>query len=183
VTSPFIPVIGIATPIILITALPGRNLDDANSHGAQRFRVRLFESNTLPDRHERSFADERPGSQPRVIPAAGVRVQQSQQGWSATEWGERQPRNAEVRLQRDNWQRRSRPLDGLIVATQNGERQIYENLLRDSDVWLRRYKLWGPPRSASEGTGQDTRLTIHVNRYLCEYPCPLVRGAADSRDL
>jgi FixJ family two-component response regulator len=54
---------GTTTPVILITALPDRSLDDvAISVGAQCLLRKPFESNTLLDCIERSVSDERPSA-------------------------------------------------------------------------------------------------------------------------
>ena len=52
---------GITTPVILITALPDKHLDDeAVSLGAQCLLRKPFETNSLLDSVERSLSNERP---------------------------------------------------------------------------------------------------------------------------
>jgi FixJ family two-component response regulator len=52
---------GVVTPVILITALPDKHLDDeAISLGAQCLLRKPFETNTLLDCVERSLSNERP---------------------------------------------------------------------------------------------------------------------------
>ena len=54
---------GLTTPVILITALPDRHLDDdAISVGAQCLLRKPFETRTLLDQVERSLANARPRS-------------------------------------------------------------------------------------------------------------------------
>jgi RNA polymerase sigma-70 factor (ECF subfamily) len=52
-----------------------------------------------------------------------------------------------------------------MVAMQRGERQAYEQLLRELDVWLRRYYSRRLPHPAADDARQDALLAIHANRH------------------
>jgi RNA polymerase sigma-70 factor (ECF subfamily) len=52
-----------------------------------------------------------------------------------------------------------------MVAAQGGERQAYEQLFRELDVWLRRYYERRLPRPAAEDARQDALLAIHAKRH------------------
>jgi RNA polymerase sigma-70 factor (ECF subfamily) len=82
-----------------------------------------------------------------------------------SESGMRQPRRTQELSQSENSDRRSERWGGLMVAAQNGERRVYEKLLRELDAWLRRYYTRRLPRPAAEDARQDALLAIHVNRY------------------
>jgi RNA polymerase sigma factor (sigma-70 family) len=71
----------------------------------------------------------------------------------------------QVPLQSENWDGRSERWAGFMVAAQNGERQVYEKLLRELDVWLRRYYMRRLPGPAAEDARQDALLAIHANRH------------------
>jgi RNA polymerase sigma-70 factor (ECF subfamily) len=77
----------------------------------------------------------------------------------------RQPRRTQELSQIENSDRRSERWGNLMVAAQNGERRVYEKLLRELDAWLRRYYTRRLPRPAAEDARQDALLAIHVNRY------------------
>jgi RNA polymerase sigma-70 factor (ECF subfamily) len=51
-----------------------------------------------------------------------------------------------------------------MVAAQRGQRDAYEQLLRELDAWLRRYYARRLPRSAAEDAKQDALLAIHAGR-------------------
>ena len=55
--------------------------------------------------------------------------------------------------------------DRLMVAAQAGESQAYEQLLRELDVWLRRYYARRLPAAAAEDAKQEALLAIHVHRH------------------
>ncbi|MGA7809102.1 sigma factor [Bradyrhizobium sp.] len=52
-----------------------------------------------------------------------------------------------------------------MVATQAGERRCYEQLLRELDIWLRRYYARRLPPSAADDARQDSLLAIHAKRH------------------
>jgi RNA polymerase sigma-70 factor (ECF subfamily) len=52
-----------------------------------------------------------------------------------------------------------------MTAAQGGESQAYEQLLRELDVWLRRYYERRLPRPAAEDARQDALLAIHASRH------------------
>jgi RNA polymerase sigma-70 factor (ECF subfamily) len=52
-----------------------------------------------------------------------------------------------------------------MVAAQGGESQAYEQLLRELDVWLRRYYTRRLPGAAAEDARQDVLLAIHAKRH------------------
>jgi RNA polymerase sigma-70 factor (ECF subfamily) len=52
-----------------------------------------------------------------------------------------------------------------MVAAQAGESQAYEQLLRELDVWLRRYYARRLPHPAAEDARQDALLAIHAKRH------------------
>jgi RNA polymerase sigma factor (sigma-70 family) len=64
-----------------------------------------------------------------------------------------------------NWDSRSERWGCLMVAAQNGDSQAYEQLLREIDVWLRRYYARRLPYPASDDARQDTLLAIHAKRH------------------
>ncbi len=88
------------------------------------------------------------------------------QDFPRPEFGARSRRRRRVPSQKENWERRSERWAGLMVAAQNGERHVYEKLLGELDVWLRRYYMRRLPRSAADDARQDTLLAIHTNRFL-----------------
>ena len=65
----------------------------------------------------------------------------------------------------ENWRRRSEKWRSLMAAAQGGEGQAYEQLLRELDVWLRRYYERRLPRPAAEDARQDALLAIHAKRH------------------
>ena len=52
-----------------------------------------------------------------------------------------------------------------MAAAQGGESQAYERLLRELDVWLRRYYARRLPRAAADDARQDVLLAVHAQRY------------------
>ncbi len=67
-------------------------------------------------------------------------------------------------LHRANWIKRSEQWRCLMVAAQSGEGQAYEQLLRELDVWLRRYYARRLPSPAADDARQDALLAIHAKR-------------------
>src|SRR4030095_10775398 len=64
-----------------------------------------------------------------------------------------------------DWESRTQQWGCLMVAAQGGESQAYEQLLRELDVWLRRYYERRLPRPAAEDARQDALLAIHAKRH------------------
>jgi RNA polymerase sigma factor (sigma-70 family) len=54
----------------------------------------------------------------------------------------------------------------LMVAAQGGESRAYDQLLRELDVWLRRYYARRLPHPAAEDARQDALLAIHAKRHV-----------------
>jgi RNA polymerase sigma-70 factor (ECF subfamily) len=52
-----------------------------------------------------------------------------------------------------------------MVAARGGERQAYEQLLRELDAWLRRYYSRRLPHPAADDARQDALLAIHARRH------------------
>jgi RNA polymerase sigma-70 factor (ECF subfamily) len=52
-----------------------------------------------------------------------------------------------------------------MAAAQNGDSQAYEQLLREIDVWLRRYYARRLPYPSSDDARQDALLAIHAKRH------------------
>jgi len=69
-------------------------------------------------------------------------------------------------LHNDRW-------GSLMVAAQRGERKAYEQLLRELDVWLRRYYARRLPCFAAEDARQDALLAIHAKRHTYTATRPL----------
>jgi RNA polymerase sigma factor (sigma-70 family) len=72
----------------------------------------------------------------------------------------------------DVWPKRSEAWRCLMVAAQSGQTRSYEKLLRELDVWLRRYYRRRLPSAAAEDARQDALLAIHIGRstYLPSKP-------------
>ena len=68
-------------------------------------------------------------------------------------------------LHRANWIKRSEQWRCLMVAAQRGESQAYEQLLRELDLWLRRYYARRLPRPAADDARQEALLAIHAKRH------------------
>ncbi len=64
-----------------------------------------------------------------------------------------------------SWRSRSEKWGRLMVAAQGGERQAYEQLLRELDAWLRRYYSRRLPYPAAQDARQEALLAIHANRH------------------
>ena len=52
-----------------------------------------------------------------------------------------------------------------MVAAQSGDSQAYERLLREMDIWLRRYYARRLPHPAAEDARQNALLAIHAKRH------------------
>ena len=85
-------------------------------------------------------------------------------GDAASDFAARPQRAAQTALRSTNWERRSEQWGCLMAAAQGGERQAYEQLLRELDAWLRRYYARRLPAAAAEDARQDALLAIHVKR-------------------
>ena len=64
-----------------------------------------------------------------------------------------------------DWAARSKQWGYLMAAAQRGERQAYDQLLRELDVWLRRYYSRRLPQPAADDARQDALLAIHAKRH------------------
>lgn len=73
--------------------------------------------------------------------------------------------DAPMRSRCETWDSRSERWGRLMVATQAGERRCYEQLLRELDIWLRRYYARRLPPSAADDARQDSLLAIHAKRH------------------
>jgi RNA polymerase sigma factor (sigma-70 family) len=65
----------------------------------------------------------------------------------------------------ENWEIRSGRWGRLMAAAQAGDRQAYEQLLRELDAWLRHFYARRLPSSAAEDARQDALLAVHANRH------------------
>jgi RNA polymerase sigma factor (sigma-70 family) len=88
------------------------------------------------------------------------------QDFPRPEFGARSLRRRRVPSQDGNWERRSERWGRLMAAAQNGERHVYDKLLRELDVWLRGYYRGRLSPPAADDARQDTLLAIHTNRFL-----------------
>lgn len=77
----------------------------------------------------------------------------------------RSSRSAQNALQSTNWDSRSERWGRLMVAAQDGDSRAYEQLLREIDVWLRRYYARRLPYPVSDDARQDALLAIHAKRH------------------
>jgi RNA polymerase sigma factor (sigma-70 family) len=84
---------------------------------------------------------------------------------STTDFAARLRRAARTASRHEHWRRRSEKWRCLMVAAQGGHSQAYEQLLRELDVWLRRYYASRLPRAAAEDAKQDALLAIHASRH------------------
>lgn len=66
--------------------------------------------------------------------------------------------------QLQNWRTRTGNWGRLMAAAQGGQADAYEQLLRELDVWLRRYYARRLPRGAAEDAKQDALLAVHAAR-------------------
>jgi RNA polymerase sigma factor (sigma-70 family) len=65
----------------------------------------------------------------------------------------------------EDWDRRSERWGRLMAAAQTGDRQSYEQLLRELDAWLGRYFARRLPPPAAEDARQEALLAIHAKRH------------------
>ena len=86
-------------------------------------------------------------------------------GDAASDFAARPQRAAQTALRSTNWERRSEQWGCLMAAAQGGERQAYEQLLRELDAWLRRYYARRLPAAAAEDARQDALLAVHAKRH------------------
>lgn len=75
------------------------------------------------------------------------------------------PKRAKAASQTENSGECFRRWTGLMAAAQGGDCQAYEHLLRELDVWLRRYYARRLPHPAAEDATQDALLAIHASRH------------------
>jgi RNA polymerase sigma factor (sigma-70 family) len=75
------------------------------------------------------------------------------------------PRKRPRTVRSENWDRCSERWGCLMIAAQAGEDQAYEQLLRELDVWLRRYYARRLPSASAEDARQDALLAIHAKRH------------------
>ncbi|MEH2594971.1 RNA polymerase sigma factor (sigma-70 family) [Bradyrhizobium sp. AZCC 1577] len=80
------------------------------------------------------------------------------------------PKKTKTASQAENSDRRFRRWGRLMAAAQGGDCQAYEHLLRELDVWLRRYYARRLPHPASEDARQDALLAIHAKRHTYAPP-------------
>jgi RNA polymerase sigma factor (sigma-70 family) len=86
-------------------------------------------------------------------------------GDPASDFAVRPQQAAQTAPQSSNWKRHSEKWRSLMTAAQGGESRAYEQLLRELDVWLRRYYARRLPRAAAEDARQDALLAIHAKRH------------------
>jgi len=80
-------------------------------------------------------------------------------------FGGRAQQPAGTDLPAENWDRRSARWGRLMVAAQAGERQAYQQLIRELDASLRRYYARRLPRPAAEDATQEALLAVHAKRH------------------
>ena len=64
-----------------------------------------------------------------------------------------------------NWEGRSERWRRLMIAARAGDGQAYGQLLRELDVWLRRYYERRLPYPAADDARQEALLAIHAKRH------------------
>jgi RNA polymerase sigma factor (sigma-70 family) len=84
---------------------------------------------------------------------------------SASNVAVRPRQTARTALRSPNSERRFEQWGCLMVAAQRGQSQAYDQLLRELDVWLRRYYARRLARPAAEDARQDALLAIHAKRH------------------
>jgi FixJ family two-component response regulator len=152
---------GVTTPVILTTAFPDRHLDDeAVMVGAQCLLRKPFEAAILIIYVARSFSVN--ALQGKINISAFASPSRLDDRWrlSPFEFAVRpRPRRP---LRSDRSDRRCECWANLMAAAQRGEGAAYELLLRELDIWLRRYYARRLPRPAAEDARQDALSAIHV---------------------
>jgi RNA polymerase sigma-70 factor (ECF subfamily) len=86
----------------------------------------------------------------------------------AFDFAVRPQQKEKVALRSENSDRRSERWGRLMAGAQSGDSEAYEQLLREVDVWLRRYYARRLPHPASEDARQDALLAIHAKRHTYE---------------
>jgi RNA polymerase sigma-70 factor (ECF subfamily) len=66
---------------------------------------------------------------------------------------------------KENWSARSERWGRLMMAAQAGDSEVYEQLLRELNVWLCRYYARRLPHPAAEDARQEALLAIHAKRH------------------
>ena len=74
-------------------------------------------------------------------------------------------RGSRRQLPPGNWNLRPERWDSLIAAERAGEDQVYDQLLRELDLWLRRYYARRLPAPAADDARQEALIAIHVHRH------------------
>lgn len=80
------------------------------------------------------------------------------------------PKKTKTASQAETADGRFRRWAGLMAAAQDGDCHAYEHLLRELDVWLRRYYARKLPHPAAEDARQEALLAIHAKRHTYTPP-------------
>ena len=84
---------------------------------------------------------------------------------SSRDFGIRPGQPARTVVQSENWDRRAERWGRLMIAAEAGESELYEQLLRELNAWLRRYYARRLPHPAAEDATQEALLAIHAKRH------------------
>jgi RNA polymerase sigma factor (sigma-70 family) len=84
---------------------------------------------------------------------------------SASDFAVRGRRAAQTVSRSAKWNGRFEQWGCLMIAAQSGERNAYDQLLRELDIWLRRYYGTRLPHPEAEDATQDALLAIHAGRH------------------
>jgi RNA polymerase sigma factor (sigma-70 family) len=66
---------------------------------------------------------------------------------------------------KDGWNGRAARWGRLMVDAREGDDRSYRQLLRELDIWLRRYYARRLPRPAADDAKQEALLALHANRH------------------
>jgi RNA polymerase sigma factor (sigma-70 family) len=94
-----------------------------------------------------------------------TRVGDAAQRPSSSDLAVRPLQGTQTAVRSEDWNRRSERWGCLMAAAQAGDGQAYEQLLRELDVWLRRYYARRLPSPAAEDARQEALLAIHAKRH------------------
>jgi RNA polymerase sigma factor (sigma-70 family) len=94
-----------------------------------------------------------------------TRVGDAAQRPSSSDLAVRPLQGTQTVVRSENWDRRSERWGCLMAAAQAGDGQAYKQLLRELDVWLRRYYARRLPSPAAEDARQEALLAIHAKRH------------------